>query len=150
MQSPVHRRAFAAILCAWVVGPCQPGTADSQSEKKTKPNIAVRASPTVGFSPARVVFTAELKGGADDHEDFYCATVEWEWGDGTRSEARADCEPYEAGKSEIKRRYVTEHMFNTSGDYRVQFRLKQKTRVVGFGSTDVKVRPGIRDGEIDR
>src|SRR5688572_30525076 len=150
MQSPVHRRAFVAGLCAWVLGPWQPGTADSQSDKKTKPSIAVRAPPTVGFSPAGVVFTAEVKGGADDHEEFYCATVEWEWGDDTRSQAREDCEPYEAGKSEIKRRFVTEHVFNTSGDYRVQFRLKQKNKVVGFGSTDVKVRPGIRDGEIDR
>ena len=47
----------------------------------------MRASPTIGFSPARMVLTAELKGGADDYEDFYCASVEWEWGDDTRSES---------------------------------------------------------------
>jgi hypothetical protein len=97
-----------------------------------------------------MVLTAELKGGADDYEDFYCASVEWDWGDDTRSESRADCEPYEAGKSEIKRRFVIDHTYNFAGDYRVQFRLKQKKKVVGGGSTEVKIRPGIRDGQYDR
>ena len=37
------------------------------------------------------------------------------------------------------------HVFQTSGDYRVQFRLKQKNKVILSGTTEVKVRPGIRD-----
>jgi hypothetical protein len=37
-------------------------------------------------------------------------------------------------------------MFNTAGDFRVEFRLKQKNKIVGRGAADVKVRPGIRDG----
>ena len=37
------------------------------------------------------------------------------------------------------------------GDYRVEFRLKQKDKIVGRGSTDVKIRPGVRDpGGFDR
>jgi len=152
MELPVLRRALAAILCAVAVGfvSQQRSITAAGQDKKAKPSVTVRASPTVGFSPARMVLTAELKGGADDYEDFYCASVEWEWGDDTRSEFSTDCEPYEAGKSEIKRRFTTEHVFNTSGDYRVQFRLKQKKKVVGAGSTDVKIRPGIRDGQYDR
>ena len=152
MPVPVLRRAFPAILCAVVVdfGSYQPSMTAAGSDKKAKPSVSVRASPTIGFSPARMVLTAELKGGADDYEDFYCASVEWDWGDDTRSESRADCEPYEAGKSEIKRRFVIDHTYNFAGDYRVQFRLKQKKKVVGSGSTDVKIRPGIRDGQFDR
>lgn len=148
MQLPVLHRTLPAILCASMVGfgSEQATTIAGGPDKKAKPSVSVRASPTVGFSPARMVLTAELKGGADDYEDFYCATVEWDWGDDTRSESRADCDPYEAGKSEIKRRFVIDHVFNTSGDYRVEFRLKQKKKVVARGSTDVKVRPGIRDG----
>ncbi len=148
MQLPVARRAFPAILGALIVGfgSCLPSIAAAGADKKAKPSVSVRASPTIGFSPARMVLTAELKGGADDYEDFYCASIEWEWGDETRSESRADCEPYEAGKSEIKRRFVIEHTYNFSGDYRVQFRLKQKNKIVGSGSTDIKIRPGIRDG----
>jgi hypothetical protein len=152
MQLPVLRRAFPAICCAVVVGFAfyQPSMTAAGSDKKAKPSVSVRASPTIGFSPAHMVLTAELKGGADDYEDFYCASIEWDWGDDTKSESHADCEPYEAGKSEIKRRFVIDHTYTFSGDYRVQFRLKQKNKVVGSGSADVKIRPGIRDGQIDR
>ena len=115
-------------------------------DKKPKPTIVVKVTPLVGFSPARMVLTADLKGGADDYEEFYCPTIEWDWGDDTKSEMKTDCEPYEAGKSEIKRHFATDHTFNIAGDYRVEFRLKHKDKVVARGSTDVKVRPGIRDG----
>jgi hypothetical protein len=93
-----------------------------------------------------MVLTADLKGGADDYQDFYCATVEWDWGDDTKSESKTDCEPYEAGKSEIKRHFTIEHIYNFAGDYRVQFRLKQKDKVVGSAAADVKIQAGARDG----
>ncbi len=115
-------------------------------DKKSKPTIVVKVTPLVGFSPARMILTADLKGGADDYEEFYCPTIEWDWGDDTKSEMKTDCEPYEAGKSEIKRHFSTDHTFNIAGEYRVEFRLKQKGKVVARGSTDVKVRPGVRDG----
>ena len=94
---------------------------------------------------ARVVFVADLKGGSDDFEEFYCADVEWEWGDGTESENAIDCEPYESGKSKIQRHFATEHRYETAGEYRVVFRLKRQDKVVGAGTTVVRVRPGLRD-----
>lgn len=137
------RRASLAILCASTLVSLAHAAGP---DKKAKPSVSLKVTPVIGFSPARMVVTAELKGGADDYEEFYCATVEWDWGDDTRSESKTDCEPYEAGKSEIKRHFTVDHTYNTAGEYRVQFRLKQKNKVVGFGSADVKVRPGIRDG----
>ena len=136
---PVGRRtlalAFALVL----------GTAFIAADK-SKPSISVRANPATGFAPMRVVLTAELKGGVDDYADFYCPSVEWNWGDDTRAESKTDCDPYEAGKSEIKRRYIIDRRFETPGNYRVEFRIKQKDKVVGGGSTTVTVRPGVRDG----
>lgn len=134
-----------------------------------KPSISLKATPPVGFPPLRVVVTAEVKGGANDFEDFYCASVEWDWGDGTKSESKEDCDPYEAGKSEIKRRYAAEHVFRSntmdmSGSspplrggsssidgmgsaptfqHRVRFILRQKGRTVGSGQTTVEVRQGV-------
>src|SRR4051812_50223533 len=140
MRVTTLRRAVPAIFCAVAVA------ASAQAagpDKKDKPTIAVKVSPIVGFSPANMVLTADLKGGADDYQDFYCATVEWDWGDDTRSESKTDCEPYEAGKSEIKRHFTIEHTFNTAGEYRVEFRLKQKNKIVGRGLTDVKKRPRV-------
>jgi len=142
------RRILPAIVCGLALAA---SVQAAGPDKKDKPSIIVKVSPLVGFSPARMVLTADLKGGANDYEEFYCATVEWDWGDDTRSESKTDCEPYEAGKSEIKRHYTIDHTFEVSGDFRVEFRLKQKNKIVARGSTDVKVRPGVRDpGGIDR
>jgi hypothetical protein len=99
----------------------------------------------ISMSPARVVLTAELTGGANDFEEYYCPTVEWDWGDGTQSESRFDCQPYEAGKSEIKRRYPIEHVFR-AGNYRVSFRLKRHDKVVALASVNLQIQPGLRDG----
>jgi hypothetical protein len=116
-----------------------------------KPKISVKANPSMGMSPVRVVVTADLNGGPNDSEEFYCAGVEWEWGDDTRSTNSADCDPYEAGKSEIKRRFTADHTYRVAGEYRVQFRLKKKDKTIGAGSTSVRVRPGLGDpGGIDR
>jgi len=115
-----------------------------------KPKISVKANPTMGMSPVRVVVTADITGGANDDADFYCAAVEWEWGDDTRSTNNADCDPYEAGKSEFKRRFTADHTYRTSGEYRVMFRLKKKDKVIGAGNTSVKVRGGLGDDDRDR
>lgn len=153
-----------AFLCAsaWVVA----GASEAPAAQNKKPSIKLKASPPVGFSPLRVVVTAELSGGSNDYEEFYCATVEWDWDDGTKSESKVDCDPYEAGKSEIKRRYAAEHTFRSNvGDvnptsslrtpgadgmqmpqnvqYRVKFTLKQKGKTVGSGATTVELRQGM-------
>jgi hypothetical protein len=117
--------------------------AAAAAEKKASINL--KASPSIGFSPARVVVTAEVVGGANDAEQLYCASVEWVWGDDTRSESKTDCEPYQAGQSEIKRRYTLDHVYQTAGNYRIEFYLKQKNKRVLGGRTTVTVRPGLRD-----
>lgn len=114
-------------------------------DKQKKPSVSVRTSPQSGFSPLRVVATAELRGGSDDYADFYCPIIEWDWGDGTRSEQRVDCDPYEAGKSEVKRRYTVDRTFHSAGEYRIVFRMKKNNKVVGSGQTSIRIRPGVRD-----
>jgi hypothetical protein len=110
-----------------------------------RPKVSIRAQPMIAMAPARIVLTAELVGGANDFEEFYCTAVEWEWGDGTKSESSSDCAPYEAGKSEIKRRYTVEHVFR-QGVYRVMFHLKRHDKSVGNATVNIQVRPGLRDG----
>ena len=136
-------RVAAAAGCALAIAVSGPLAAEN--DKKAKPSISVRASPQGGFSPLRVVLTAELKGGADDFEDFYCPAIEWNWDDGTKSESNSDCEPYVAGKSEIKRRYTIDRIYQMGGEYNVEFRIKQKNKTVGMGKTLIRIRPGVRD-----
>jgi hypothetical protein len=118
---------------------------DQKDSADPRPKVTLRATPVIAMAPARVVFTAELTGGANDFEEFYCGAVEWEWGDGTKSESSSDCAPYEPGKSEIKRRFTVEHVFR-AGAYRVMFHLKRHDKAVGNATINIQVRPGLRDG----
>ena len=141
--SAASRSISSFVLCAGLALPT--GAAGDAGQKADKPAISIKVSPSMGFAPFRVVLTAEVHGGPDDYEQFYCAAVEWDMGDGNRAEQSADCDPYEAGKSQIKRRYVREQVFDTPGEYHVFLRLKQKNKVVGVGQMTVRVRSGISD-----
>jgi hypothetical protein len=140
--------SLAAVACAAVfaAGAAAPRAQDPDKDSKKKPSVSLRTSPTFGFAPLRIVVTAELKGGSSDNEELYCPEVEWVWGDDTRFEAEQDCDPYEAGKSEIKRRYIVSHTYQFAGTFQVEFYLKQNDKRVLGGKTTVNVRPGLRDG----
>lgn len=132
-----HGRALPVILLVLILAL----TAVPQAgQSKGRPSIVLRANPVVAFAPARIVVTAELTGGANDYQDFYCAKVEWTWGDDTTSESQDDCDPYEAGKTEIRRRYTSEHRFELPGQYEVRLTLKQGKKSVGSGSIPVRIR----------
>ena len=120
---------------------------DTPADPK-RPKITLKANPLIAMAPARVVLTAELIGGDNDFEEFYCPAVEWEWGDGTKSESSVDCAPYEPGKSEIKRRFTVEHVFRLGrpNGYRVSIHLKRRDKSVGAATINIQVRPGLRDG----
>ena len=94
------------------------------------------------MAPVRVSATAEFKGGDDDYRDYYCPAVEWNWGDGTVSEAAVDCQPYEPGVSQFRRRYTSAHTYKRAGAYRISFRLKMKDRVLVSQTTMVRLLGG--------
>jgi hypothetical protein len=135
----------AAALLATSLGAAQKDKDKNQKAVDTKrPDLRLRAQPVIAMAPARIVLTAELVGGANDYEEFYCADTEWDWGDGTQSAHGADCEPYEEGKSEIKRRYTVEHVFR-AGAFRVNFKLKRRDRTLALATVNLQIRPGLRD-----
>jgi hypothetical protein len=134
--------AAAALVIAAVSVAAQQKDA---KEPERRPKLSLKAQPPVAVAPARVVLTAEMTGGANDFEEYYCPTIEWEWGDDTKSESSFDCEPFEVGKSEIRRRFTIEHQFKRSGYYKVYFRLKKAGKAVGAASVNITVRPGPRE-----
>ena len=140
------RRTLIAATC-FTLSAVSATSAPQKNDKDEKsqdarPKFNLRASPPVGTTPQRVVLTAELTGGADDYEEYYCPTIEWDWGDDTRSESTIDCDPYEAGKSQIKRRFTVEHVFRRPGSFKLFIRLKRGEKILGFASTNVQVRSG--------
>ncbi len=142
----IHPRRALSLLAVLVVALATGDAAGAQrGGDDKKPSLSLRATPPVGFSPLRVRLVVDVRGGADDFEDFYCPAVEWDWGDGTVSGNSEDCDPYQAGKSTIRRRYTIEHVFRQPGTFQVFFRLKRRDRVIAASSSNVQVRPGVRD-----
>ena len=111
-------RSVALVrLTAVVAGVCVGGTllaaaaqkSDSKAAQKQgddkRPSLTLKVTPPLGFSPLRVHASIDVRGGPDDFNEFYCPTIEWDWGDGTVSETSEDCEPYQEGTSTIRRRF---------------------------------------------
>ena len=146
-----HRRALCTLTAVIAIAfpfsrawSAQRAGTDEKDDKK--PSLSLRATPPVGFSPLRVRVVVDVRGGADDYADFYCPSIEWDWGDGTVSEASSDCDPYEAGKSSIQRRWTSDHVYRQSGGYKIMFRLKQKNKAIAASSAQIQVRAGMREG----
>ena len=137
----------AGVIASTAVPAGQKSDATKAPEQK-RPKLTLRSNPSFGIAPLRVVMTAELEGGSDDFEEYYCPTVLWEWGDGTISEASNDCPPYEAGKSQIKRRYTVEHIYRRSepsGRIRAYFSLKHREKEVAAAGVNIAIQPGGTD-----
>ena len=140
------RGAVCALFVVLAVVMTSGGASNAQrGGDERKPSLSLKATPPVGFSPLRVRLVVDVKNGANDYQDYYCPAVQWAWGDGTVSENSEDCDPYEAGKSQIRRRYSVEHVFRQPGTYQVFFRLKHRDRAIATISANVEVRPGVRD-----
>jgi hypothetical protein len=132
-----------------------------------RPAVKLKPSPPVGFSPMSVAVTAELTGGSNHDEDFYCASAEWNWDDGTASAETPTCPPYVPGKSEFRRRYIGQHTFRVSAgaanpnqvrppaasvdtdmasrmpqgiQYKVRFALRKDGKTIANGETTVEVK----------
>src|SRR5262245_57903848 len=113
-------------------------------EKKAKrPALDLRISPRFAFSPAEILFTAELTGG-DDSEQYHCPEIEWEWNDGGKSVTEADCDPYEPGMK-MERRFTATHLYKNAGSYLVKVTLSKASRTIATQSVRVTIRPGLGD-----
>jgi hypothetical protein len=144
VRSRPGRTLLLQIGAGCIAGAVSLGASDAQKDVK-KPSVTIRVAPAISFSPARVVITAELRGGAPDDPDLYCPEIEWDWGDGTKSESSENCEPYDEGKSTVKRRWTITHTYQTQGMYRIQLRLKRGSKTIVSGNNTVQVKPGVRD-----
>ena len=110
--------------------------------QEDRPELRLRASPNLAFAGTEISFTGLLRGGVDDYEEFYCVSAEWDWDDGTRSESILDCDPYEPGSSEIRRRFSRRHSFDNGGRYEVRLNLKRGNDIVESARTNVTIRIG--------
>ncbi len=142
MHGPRSRQRAGSILVGLaLLAVAFPGNAAAQDDDE-RPELTLRARPNVAFAPNPISFTGLFRGGADDYENFYCVSAEWDWDDGTRSESVYDCEPYEPGVSEIRRRFSRRHTYQSAGRYEIRLNLKRRDDVV----TSARVRVTIQGG----
>jgi hypothetical protein len=122
-------------------------TPQSEAEKQHAPNgretskqptVLLKADRTVGLAPVVITLTVDLVGGADDDPDFYCPTVEWDWGDDTQSESSFACRPYEPHVSRIVRHFAMAHIFD-EGRYSVTFRLMRGQKALASAETTLVI-----------
>lgn len=121
-------------------GPAADGYASSRQGPDDDPRLRLRATPRVSFAGQSFLFVGTLRGGPDDNEELYCATIEWDWGDDTYSESTPDCEPFEPGRSEIRRRFSVRHTFDYAGRYEVRLNLKRQDDILISARTRIEVR----------
>lgn len=143
MTATTRLRVAAVALGAFLLlGPC---ASIVEAAKAKKPAVSLRVTPRMAFSPVSIFATLELQGGDDDHPDYYCLGVEWDWDDGSRSSHAADCEPYVEG-AKIQRRFTAEHTYSRPGAFNVRARLMNGNKVVATSSFQVTVRQGVPRG----
>ena len=134
------RRLAAGLILVLITA----ASTGADGGKLRKPRLDLRASPRMAFSPVNVFLTAELVGG-DEVEDYYCPSLEWNWGDGAKSVRESDCPPFAAGSSELERRFSAEHGYRRAGDYEITVTLRRANRSLAVASARVNVRPGLGD-----
>jgi len=143
MQTVMQRSALRSIATLAMIAILWPGaesvTVAGSDDKDKKPTLSLRVTPGLATAPARLRARAVARGGAEDYADFYCPILEWDWGDGTKSESATDCDPYQPGRSVIARRFSATHTYQEGGRYKVVLRLKQKDRTVAMAVSNVRV-----------
>ena len=115
--------------------------------RKTSPSPS-RSSPRHGrFAPVRAWCSPPIsRAVADDYEEFYCATVEWDWGDGNKVRTGRRLRSVR-GRQE--RDQAALHVRSTSSTRRrLPRRVPAEAEEQGcrhVAATTIKVRPGMRD-----
>jgi hypothetical protein len=140
MSRRVWTGVVAVLVACLVSVAWGPGAAYTQEHDR--PELGLRAANNLAFAPAEMVFTGRLRGGTDDDEEFYCLSAEWDWDDGTISESTFDCDPYEPGVSEIRRRFSRRHSFNRGGRYEIRLTLKRGGDIIASARTSITVQGG--------
>lgn len=132
----------AAVFLATSVSISGQSTEKDEKKERKRPSLSLKATPGTGMVPIRVSATAEFKGGDDDYQEYYCPAIEWNWGDGTVSQSANDCDPYEPGVSQIRRRFTGSHTYKRAGAFRIVFRLKHRDKVLTSQTTLVRLLGG--------
>jgi hypothetical protein len=139
------RHRTAALACGFLAIACSaPVHGAEKPRRPEKPEVSLRAAPRVAVAPARIVFTAELKGGPDS-EALHCLTLKWSWGDGTTSSAEGDCGEFVPGTTKVRRLFQADHEYRQEGRFTAEVTIRKGEKVVVGDSIGLTVAPRPTD-----
>jgi hypothetical protein len=105
-----------------------------------KVTVSIRAAPRVAVAPARIIFNIELKGG-EDTDALHCLTLNFDWGDGTKSSSEGDCGEYKAGETKVQRLFTADHEYRERRKPTVEVTVMKGERTIGRASIDLTIGP---------
>jgi hypothetical protein len=109
------------------------------AEKEKGLSVSLRALPRVAVAPALIQFSVEIGGGKD--EDVHCASLEWEWGDGSKGSTGAECPEYVAGETKVERFFEAEHEYRRQGRPAVRVRVVKDGKMIATNTVTVVITP---------
>lgn len=121
------KRTFLLIAIACTLG-CAGGHSNPQtipSAAPGNPSLILSAIPRQGFSPLRVSFRVILDGVAENDVEWHCLKEEWDYGDGSISSQKPNCEPLTAD-SKITTEFFSDHVYEIPGGYTASFTIGDK------------------------
>jgi hypothetical protein len=110
-----------------------------QPERVAPIALVVRAAPRAAPAPARVVFTVEVKGGAD--ESLRCLSFDWDWGDGSRTTLDECPASAGAGETAVTRVFQAGHLYKQKARPQVRVKLRQGERVLARADIGIAIGP---------
>ena len=113
-------------LLLFIAG-CSSRTAPQASPEASSGEVqlTINAAPRQGFTPLRVTFRGELAGVDQNDQEYYCLQEIWDFGDGSKSSEKQNCEPY-SPDSKVKREFFSEHVYEKEGRYTIRLMLGEE------------------------
>ena len=116
---------FFILSIFFIIGCNQTSDKSDQPTKDVSLSM-IEATPLKGAAPLDVSFVVQLLNIEGHEEDYYCAAMTWDFGDGEREAITPGCLPYEEVKDQddiVQLFYTTQHFYRSPGTYTVRFTL---------------------------
>jgi hypothetical protein len=113
--------ALACFACACAPNSPNPRVSATGQEPRSQAEATLALAADAAAAGSRTyTFRAELVGGRDNDQRFYCAASTWAYGDGPAMTSTPSCTPW-TPDSTIPRQFTSTHAYMAPGRYVVSF-----------------------------
>ena len=140
------KKPFCVLALVLLLG-CSSHPAKEESsgghDKTPSVKFELSAAPRQGFAPLHVSFKGTLENVNPNDEKYYCLRENWDFGDGSVSSEKPNCDPY-GRDAKVKTEFFADHTFDQEGNYTIRLSLGEEGKEV-IRSRQVSLRILERD-----